>query len=86
MTMQLQRVVGKLRHDETKTDDSTRIVALLRPGVRALRRRRALQSTEQLGAGDRWTDSGLVFTTRKGTPIEPRNIKRTFDRSSPRSA
>ena len=32
-----------------------------------------------MGAGDRWTDSGLVFTTRKGTPIEPRNINRTFD-------
>jgi integrase len=28
MAMQLQRVAGKLRHDETKTDDSTRMVAL----------------------------------------------------------
>ncbi len=26
-----------------------------------------------------WTNSDLVFTTRKGTPIEPRNINRTFD-------
>ncbi len=79
MAMQLQRVAGKLRHDETKTDDSTRVVALPRPCVRALRRHRAQQATDRLGAGDLWTDSDLVFTTRKGTPIEPRNINRTFD-------
>ena len=34
---------------------------------------------DQSAAGDRWTDSGLVFTTWKGTPLEPRNINRTFD-------
>jgi hypothetical protein len=79
MAMQLQRVAGELRHDETKTDDSTRVVALPRPCVQALRRHRAQQTTDRLAAGDRWTDSGLVFTTRKGTPIEPRNINRAFD-------
>jgi hypothetical protein len=31
MAMQLQRVAGKLRHDETKTGDSTRKVALPQP-------------------------------------------------------
>ena len=77
--MQLQRVAGKLRHDETKTDDSTRKVALPQPCIRALRRHRAQQAADRLGAGDRWTDSDLAFTTRKGTPIEPRNINRTFD-------
>ncbi|MBA2472744.1 MAG: site-specific integrase [Pseudonocardiales bacterium] len=79
MAMQLQRVAGKLRHDETKTDDSTRMVALPQPRVRALRRHRAQQAADLLGAGDLWTDSDLVFTTRKGTPTEPRNINRTFD-------
>ncbi len=79
MAMQLQRVAGELRHDETRTDDSTRVVALPRPCVRALRRHRAQQASDRLAAGDRWTDSGLVFATRKGTPLEPRNINRTFD-------
>jgi len=67
------------RHDETKTDDSTRVVALPRPCVQALRRHQAQQAADRLAAGDRWADSGLVFTTRKGTLIEPRNINRTFD-------
>lgn len=40
---------------------------------------RAQQAADRLAAGDRWTDSGLVFTTRKSTPIEPRNVNRTFD-------
>lgn len=79
MAMQLQRVAGELRHDETKTDDSTRVVALPRPCVQALRQHRAQQMADRLAAGDRWPDSGLVFTTRKGTPIEPRNINRTCD-------
>ena len=31
-------------------------------------------------AGDGWIDTSLVFTTRYGTPIEPRNFNRSFDR------
>jgi integrase len=31
-------------------------------------------------AGDGWIDTGLVFTARYGTPIEPRNFNRSFDR------
>jgi integrase len=27
-----------------------------------------------------WIDTGLGFTTRYGTPIEPRNFNRSFDR------
>jgi integrase len=30
------------------------------------------------GEGERWHDSGLVFTTTAGTPIEPRNLIRHF--------
>jgi integrase len=31
-------------------------------------------------AGDGWIDTGLIFTTRHGTPIDPRNFNRSFDR------
>jgi integrase len=30
-------------------------------------------------AGNRWTDSGLVFTTEFGGPVEPRNLLRTIE-------
>jgi integrase len=31
-------------------------------------------------AGDAWIETGLVFTTRHGTALEPRNFSRSFDR------
>ena len=36
-------------------------------------------SAERLHAGNQWTDSGLVFTTEFGTPVEPRNILRAIE-------
>lgn len=35
------------------------------------------EQERQLG-GNRWQEHGLVFTTRIGTPIEPRNLTRHF--------
>ena len=29
-------------------------------------------------AGSRWVETGYVFTTRKGTPVDPRNVLRVF--------
>jgi hypothetical protein len=36
------------------------------------------QREERTLAGSRWTDSGFVFTTTNGTPIDPRNALRAF--------
>jgi hypothetical protein len=41
---------------------------------------RRQQGSDRDLAGGRWADTGLVFTTRFGTPIEPRNFTRSFDR------
>jgi integrase len=30
--------------------------------------------------GHAWTDTGLIFTTRTGRPVEPRNLVRSFAR------
>lgn len=62
-----------------KTRRSGRAVPLPELCIRALRRRKAEQAADRLAAGDRWQDNGLVFTTRHGTPIEPRNMARSFD-------
>jgi integrase len=48
--------------------------------VTALRIRRKQQDIDCVRAGDGWIDTGLVFTTRHGTPIEPRNFSCSFDR------
>jgi integrase len=48
--------------------------------VTALKIRKKQQDTDHERAGDGWIDTGLIFTTRHGTPIEPRNFGRSFDR------
>ena len=56
---------------------------LCRPGasVDALRKQRALQAAERLAAGERWRDTGLVFTTRFGTAMDAANVRRDFRRA-----
>jgi integrase len=79
MAMQLQRVAGKLRHDETKTDDST--LSLRFPG-QVCKHCGDIEHSRRPNGRKLETDGRIqawVFTTRKGTPIEPRSINRTFD-------
>ncbi|MFF3743533.1 site-specific integrase [Streptomyces kronopolitis] len=47
----------------------------------ALRAQRAQQIADSKAAGDTWKGAGhdLVFTTKNGTPIEPRNLNRSFE-------
>jgi integrase len=47
--------------------------------VTALRLRSAEQAAARVQAAGRWRQTGLVFTTRWGTPVEPRNFNRSFD-------
>jgi integrase len=44
-----------------------------------LRRHKAGQSAEKLRAGNQWHDSGLVFTTELGGPVDPRNLLRVIE-------
>src|SRR5579864_3565837 len=48
--------------------------------VTVLKIRSKQQDAARDRAGDGWIDTGLVFTTRHGTPIEPRNFNRSFTR------
>ena len=72
----IQRVGGELHFTAPKTRHSRRTIPLPALAVDALREHRARQAAERLAAGTAWRDSGLVFTTATGTPIEPRNLNR----------
>ncbi|WP_031000141.1 site-specific integrase [Streptomyces sp. NRRL F-5630] len=76
--LQLQRIRRQLVHDETKTEASSATLPLPQICVNALRLRRQEQERAQLAAGELWADSDFVFTTRYGTPVEPRNFNRSF--------
>jgi integrase len=66
---------------DTKTKKSKRTLALSSLCVDALRRQRAQQASERLAAGDRWDDTGLVFTTALGTAMDAANVRRDFRRA-----
>ena len=63
---------------EPKSAAGRRTVVLPRPLVTALRRQRVAQHEERLAAGSLWTDTGLVFTTILGKPIDPRGDHRNW--------
>jgi integrase len=77
---QLQRVRHELVRREVKTETSEAPLPLPDLCAAALKIRRKQQDADRDRAGDGWIDAGLVFTTRYGTPIEPRNFNRSFDR------
>jgi integrase len=76
----LQRVNGQLLLVPPKTARSRRSVSLPPMVVEALRHHKAGQREERLLAGPEWKETALVFTTRGGSPIEPRNATRSFKR------
>lgn len=74
----LQRVNGSLQRVEPKSARSRRTIAIPEFGVKALKDHRARQLEERLLAGAKWKETGLVFTTTIGTPLDPDNINRDF--------
>jgi len=77
----LQRIEGKPQLVELKTRRSRRSVSLPQVALAALQAHRARQLEEQRRAGHAWrNDPGLIFTTARGTPLELRNVVRTFKR------
>jgi len=76
---QLQRVSRELLHRETKTAASDASLPLVDVCAAALRLREADESTARAAAGGAWQGGKLIFTTKWGTPIEPRNFNRSWN-------
>jgi integrase len=66
------------QHGDTKTRKSRRTIGLPQASVDALRVHRDLQAADRLKAGGAWQDHDLVFSSRIGTPLDARNIRRQF--------
>jgi integrase len=63
-----------------KTRKGARLVLLPTLTAEELRRWRVRQLEERLVAGPLWEETGYVFTHHTGTPIEPNDLHRAFDR------
>ncbi|WP_030688057.1 site-specific integrase [Streptomyces globisporus] len=77
---QRQRVAGEVYEDDPKGRRRKQTLPLPAICVAPLRWQRLRQAAARERAGEKWTDTGYVFTTRTGQPIEPRNLYRSFTR------
>ncbi|WP_431473328.1 site-specific integrase [Ornithinimicrobium sp. W1665] len=75
---QVQRVDGQLLRRRTKTPSSDAPLPLPDIAAQALELHRAEEDRRRAAAGDMWGDCGLVFTTRLGDPVDPRNFHTAF--------
>ena len=64
---------------EPKTAKSRRTVPLSGATVAMLRKHKATLAAEKLAAGDQYADLQMVFPTRLGTILSPRNLLRVVD-------
>jgi integrase len=65
---------------DTKTERSRRTLGLPQMAVEALRALLESQAHERLVAGERWQDTGLVFTTHHGEALDAGNVRKMFKR------
>jgi integrase len=65
---------------ETKTKRSRRTLGLPQMTARALGALRESQAHERAMTGERWQDTGLVFTTHRGTALDAGNVRKMFKR------
>jgi integrase len=89
-TVQLLRSLQRIKRKEdkksrlelvsTKTEDSDRTVRVPQIVLEKLRAHRIRQDEERRLAGSGWHETGMVFTTRKGTFLDPRNMLREYFR------
>jgi integrase len=77
---QIQRVRGELQLGPVKTHAGQRTLPLLDLAAQALAAQADQQARCRADMGSAWQDTGLVFTTRTGRPVEPRNFVRSFRR------
>jgi integrase len=75
----LARIGDRLVISEPKTDRARRTVPLTPAVVKILKAHRKSQLQERLRAANKWADTGLVFTTALGTPVDPRSFLRVVE-------
>jgi integrase len=80
------RVAGKLTAGEPKTRQSRRIVHFSGELAATLRTHRRRQLEERLSAGPGWHETGHVFASSTGTPLDPSNVRSAFAQLCQRAA
>ena len=70
---------GKVQVSEPKTARGRRRIALDPLTIEALKDHAARQADEQTRC-ESWSESGYIFTTEEGQPLDPHRISKAFER------
>lgn len=81
----LQRIGGKLVLTEPKTQKSRRTLPLPLALVKALIQHYERQQQDRLLAGEEWVETGLIFSTSTGKPLQANNVLKAFKRALKRA-
>jgi integrase len=73
-------VRGGVQIGPTKSGHSRTIHGLFPSVLAALREHKAQQNERRLALGELWRDHELVFCSEVGTPIQPSNLRRNYER------
>ena len=65
---------GGWQFDETKRPRSRRTIKLQNHVLAAIKKHKNAQELTKAEANGRWTENGLIFTTRTGGPLDERNV------------
>jgi integrase len=74
----LQRIDQKLVRVEPKSNTSRRTIQLPAVCMTSLGRHKVNQDLTRKWAGTQWRETGYVFTTKIGTPVDQRNLLRDY--------
>lgn len=74
----LQRLDSRLVVSTPKTLKSRRVLSLSDRVMQVLREHRTAQLVERMRAANIWAETGHVFTTESGQPMDPRNVLRAM--------
>lgn len=72
-------VAGEIVEDTPKSDAGARVISLDQQTVGVLRAHRKQQMADRLAAGPSWIDSGTVFATEDGSPLNPNDVSDQFE-------
>jgi integrase len=79
-SLKIGRTATPVITEVLKTERSRRSLSAPAELAEALARHRNAQDLERRESGDTWTEHNLVFCTTVGTPINPSNLRRAFEK------
>lgn len=79
---QITQIGSQTFAGKPKSEAGEATISLDTSTVKELRAHKARQNAERLAAGDTWTETGYVFTTETGGPVNPNDVTEQFEQLS----